>query len=73
MPVEATACPHRLPGYNLLITSVWSDPAHDDANVRWTRDTMEALAPDLVSRSYLNYVSEDDERHRRAARVRTEP
>jgi FAD/FMN-containing dehydrogenase len=60
VPVEATACPHRLPGYNLLITSVWSDAAADDANIRWTRETMEALAPDLGTRSYLNYMAEDD-------------
>ena len=65
MPVEATACPHRLPGYNLLITSVWSDPSTSDANIAWTRDTMKALAPDLESRSYVNYMSEDDSGDRR--------
>ena len=65
VPVEATACPHRLPGYNLLITSVWSDPSTSDANVAWTRDTMKALAPDLESRSYVNYMSEDDSGDRR--------
>ena len=61
VPVQATACPHRLPGYNLLITSVWSDPATTDANVRWTRATMEALAPSLASRRYTNYMSQDDD------------
>ncbi len=60
VPVEATACPHRLPGYNLLVTSVWFDTSANDANVRWTRETMEALAPDLEARNYLNYLSEDD-------------
>ena len=59
--VDATACPHRLPGYNLLITSVWSDSTTNDANLSWTRETMKALAPNLASRRYLNYMSQDDD------------
>ena len=27
VPVDATAVPHREPGYNFLVTSVWTDPA----------------------------------------------
>ncbi len=61
VPVEATAFPHRLPGHNLLITSVWTDRQQNAANVDWTRETMDALAPGLGSRRYLNYLSEDDD------------
>src|SRR5215217_2525329 len=35
----ATAVPHRAPGWNLLIPSVWTDPAATDANIAWTRET----------------------------------
>ena len=34
-----TAVPHREPGWNLLVPSVWTDPAGTDANVAWTRET----------------------------------
>jgi FAD/FMN-containing dehydrogenase len=60
VPVDATAVPHREPGYNLVITSVWTDPAASDENVAWTKDAFAAMEPFLVSRRYLNYFSEDD-------------
>ena len=60
VPVDATAVPHREPGYNLVITSVWTDPAASDENVAWTKDAFGAMEPFLVSRRYLNYFSEDD-------------
>ena len=41
----ATAVPHRRPGYNLLIPSLWTDPATTEANVRWTRETFAELSP----------------------------
>ena len=57
-PTE-TAVPHREPGWNLLIPSVWTDPADSDANVRWTRETHEALRPHLSTRRWLNYLGDD--------------
>jgi len=57
--VEDTAVPHREPGWNLLIPSVWADPADDDANIAWTRDTHAALAPHLTDRRWLNYLGDD--------------
>jgi FAD/FMN-containing dehydrogenase len=60
VPVDATAVPHREPGYNLVITSVWTDPAASDENVAWTKEAFGAMEPFLVSRRYLNYFSEDD-------------
>ena len=41
----ATAYPFREPGYNLVLTGQWSDPADTDANVAWVRDTFAALEP----------------------------
>ena len=60
VPVEATAVPHREPGYNLLITSVWSDPAATGENVDWTKATFAAMEPFFANRRWLNYFSEDD-------------
>ncbi len=60
VPLEATAVPHREPGHNFAITSVWTDPAASDENIAWTRQSFEAMAPFLAGRRYLNYFSEDD-------------
>jgi FAD/FMN-containing dehydrogenase len=54
-----TAVPHREPGWNLLIPSVWTDPAATDANIRWTRKTHTALSPHLAARRWLNYLGDD--------------
>jgi FAD/FMN-containing dehydrogenase len=69
VPVEATAVPHREPGYNFLITSVWLDPAASDENVAWTRAAFEAVRPFTEERRYSNYLAADetDETHVRSA------
>jgi FAD/FMN-containing dehydrogenase len=54
-----TAVPHREPGWNLLIPSVWTDPTATDVNIRWTRETHAALAPHLAARRWLNYLGDD--------------
>ena len=46
--VTDTAVPHREKGWNLLLPSVWTDPADTDANIAWTRETHAALAPHLA-------------------------
>jgi FAD/FMN-containing dehydrogenase len=58
--VADTAVQHRETGYNILLPSVWTDPATTDANVAWTRETYSALEPYFAGRRYLNYLSEDD-------------
>ena len=58
--VSDTAVQHREPGYNLVMTSVWTDPSQTDANVTWTRETYAALEPFFLNRRYVNYLSEDD-------------
>jgi FAD/FMN-containing dehydrogenase len=54
-----TAVPHRDAGWNMLIPSVWLDPADTNANVQWTRDTFAAVGEHLVSRRWLNYLGDD--------------
>jgi FAD/FMN-containing dehydrogenase len=58
--VSETAVPHREPGYNLIATSVWTDPAVTDENVAWLRDLYAALEPYFERRRYVNYLDEDD-------------
>jgi FAD/FMN-containing dehydrogenase len=57
---EATAYPHREPGFNLLLISAWTDAAQTDACIAWARETFDALSPYMADRSYTNYLSADD-------------
>ena len=59
-PTE-TAVPHRHPGWNLLIPSVWTDPGATDANIRWTREAHAALKPHLATARWLNYLGDDQD------------
>jgi FAD/FMN-containing dehydrogenase len=57
--VTDTAVPHRREGWNLLIPSVWTDPAATDENIAWTRETHRAFAPHLDEARWLNYLGDD--------------
>jgi len=57
--VTDTAVPHRAPGWNLLLPSVWLDPAATYENIAWTRETHRALAPHLDDARWLNYLGDD--------------
>jgi FAD/FMN-containing dehydrogenase len=59
--VSATAVPHRAEGWNLLIPSVWMDPAATDENIAWTRETHSAFAPHLDNARWLNYLGDDQD------------
>jgi len=54
-----TAVPHRAEGCNLLLPSVWLDPADTTANVEWTRETFAALKPHFGGGRWLNYLADD--------------
>ena len=54
-----TAVPHRSEGWNLLLPSVWVDPADTAANVEWTRGTFEAMKPHFSGGRWLNYLADD--------------
>lgn len=55
-----TAVPHRTPGYNLIMTTEWVDPATTDDNIAWTRSAYEGFEPYRASRRWLNYLDDDD-------------
>ncbi|MGE5691690.1 MAG: FAD-binding oxidoreductase [Pseudomonadota bacterium] len=57
--VTETAVPHRAEGWNLLIPSVWTDPADTEANVAWSRETFAAMRPHLGTGRWLNYLGDD--------------
>jgi FAD/FMN-containing dehydrogenase len=61
IPVEAAAVPHREEGWNLLIPSVWADPADSEANIAWTRESHAAFAEHLTERRWLNYLGDDQD------------
>lgn len=54
-----TAVPHRNEGWNLLIPSVWTDPADTEANIAWSRQTFAAMRPHLGTGRWLNYLGDD--------------
>jgi FAD/FMN-containing dehydrogenase len=57
--VTDTAVPHRTAGWNLVLPSVWMDPAATDENIAWTRKAHSALAPHLDQARWLNYLDDD--------------
>ena len=61
IPVEAAAVPHREEGWNLLLPSVWDDPADSEANIAWTKETHAAFAEHLSERRWLNYLGDDQD------------
>ena len=54
-----SAVPHREPGWNLVLTSVWLEPAETEANIAWTRETHANLREHLSDRRWLNYLADD--------------
>ncbi len=67
-----TAVPHREPGWNLVLPSVWLDPAETEANVAWTRDTHAALREHLVRPTLAQLPRRRPGRRRGARCVRPE-
>jgi len=57
---DETAVQHREPGFNLILTSVWTDPSATDDNIAWTRKTYAAMQSHFVPRRYVNYLDTDD-------------
>ena len=60
VPVEDTAFPHRMQGYNLLIVSQWLDPAQSDECIAWARETYDVMRPFMASGRYVNYLGDDE-------------
>lgn len=57
---DATAFPHRSPGFSVMILSQWKDSAETDANIAWARETYDRLQPHAQQGGYINYLGEDE-------------
>jgi len=64
---EATAFPHRQLDYDIVITSMWTDPAEAERNIAWTRAFSDALQPFAPAAVYVNYLGVEGEERVRAA------
>lgn len=60
VPVEATAFPHRLEGYNLVVLSEWMDPTTTDRCIAWARESYAAMGRYLAAARYSNYLGDDE-------------
>ncbi|HSD80936.1 MAG TPA: alpha/beta fold hydrolase [Solirubrobacteraceae bacterium] len=59
VPGAATVLDQRAAPFNFHITSLWADPADDEANIVWTRELSAAMQPFATGRVYVNFI--DDE------------
>ena len=53
---DATAFSHREARYELLIHSIWLDPADAARNIQWTRALAETMHPFTTGRPYVNQM-----------------
>jgi FAD/FMN-containing dehydrogenase len=59
VPVDATACPMRVTGFNVVIASQWMDAADTERGITWARETFASLNPFLAPTRYVNYLEDD--------------
>jgi FAD/FMN-containing dehydrogenase len=60
VPADATAFPHREPGFNLLVISEWTEPAENDQNIAWARAAYDSMAPFTGGGRYVNYLGDEE-------------
>jgi FAD/FMN-containing dehydrogenase len=46
--------------FNVSVMAAWLDPAHDDEQIAWARETSAAIEPYSVSGGYVNYMQADE-------------
>jgi FAD/FMN-containing dehydrogenase/pimeloyl-ACP methyl ester carboxylesterase len=57
---ETTVLDQRAAPFNFHITSLWTDPADDEANIAWTRELRAAMQPFATGRVYVNFIGDDE-------------
>jgi FAD/FMN-containing dehydrogenase len=67
VPADATAFGHRDAEYDLVIASMWTDDAEDEAHIDWARSFWDAVQPYAADSVYVNYLGEEGEQRVRAA------
>jgi hypothetical protein len=58
---DDTAFSHRKARYEVMMLSMWLDPAEYEVNARWTRELAEAMAPFTTGRAYVNQMGTEAE------------
>jgi FAD/FMN-containing dehydrogenase len=53
---DATAFGDRSMPFMLSLDAIWSEPADDDANIGWVRDSWREMQPHSTGRLYLNFA-----------------
>ena len=61
VPDGTMAIGQREAPFNIHITSLWPDPADDDANIAWTRELSAAMKPFTTGRVYVNFIGDEGE------------
>jgi FAD/FMN-containing dehydrogenase len=46
--------------FNVSVMAVWLDPAHDEQEIAWARETSAAIEPWAMSGGYVNYMQADE-------------
>jgi FAD/FMN-containing dehydrogenase len=64
---DTTAYANRDAAYDAFPVSIWTDPAHDEANVAWATESYEAMRPFGTQGVYVNNLGEEGEERVRAA------
>jgi FAD/FMN-containing dehydrogenase len=67
VPGDATAFGHRDAAYDLVLVSMWTDPAESDRRIAWTRSLWNAMQPYSVESVYVNYLGEEGDERVQAA------
>lgn len=57
---DATAFPVRSDSFDLVLISLWEDPAEDDRHIDWTRRFYGAMQPWAAGSVYVNGLDQDD-------------
>ena len=64
-PAGDTAVNFRKAPFNMLIVSMWDNPANDAENRDWARAAFAAMAPHAADIAYVNYLGAESRRRRR--------
>ena len=59
VPDGTMAIGQREAPFNLHITSLWTDPHDDAANIAWTRAFSAAIKPYTTGRVYVNFIGDE--------------
>jgi len=66
VPVSATAYPHRDANFVMNVHARWESRQDDQACTGWARKAFESMAPHSTGGTYVNFMTDDEERARAA-------